>query len=386
MSDKDNLTLGIQAAKNGDTGKAKDYLANVVRENPRSEEGWLWLGRCLQDQEQCKHCFERVLQLNPQNVEAQQELDNLFLSIAVDRSNTLPASSKDIPISSEEKSREDNWISNPLFLRIMGIIAGLCVCGIPILFVINSGLLDPLTGSLPGKAPRASPTTVSFSVPSASPTIWNAATFISATASPSVVVNINTWQARDLIAQGKHAEAIILLDQLIQSAPKADEAYFLRAISYQNLMGQQRSMFEFQDYLDRGLVDIDKAIALRPDNGDYYMLRRKLLVDLASMQNFRADSVRVAEYALENIGAAISLGSTLEEYPDRLYLIDLIYSNQCEVALQRTLEMIDRTDPNDQSIGGLYHIQSQAHICLGEADKAIKLSTNTEVLYDENVA
>jgi len=369
---EDNLTLGIEAAKQGDLKVAKGYLAHAVTNNPKSEEGWLWLGRCLTNMQQRKYCYEKVLLLNPQNIEAQNELDRLFLSNLTESSGSIPDLSSEIPINLDNGKSRTNWKSNPRFLSIMGIIVGLCICGVPLLFSINSGLLDPLTGFLLGKAPVVSPS-VSFPMISDTPTIWESDSFVSATPYPSAFVDANMWEIRDLMSQGKHAEAIILLDQIIQSAPELDEAYFLRAASYHNLMKQQRSQFEFQDYLDKAMADIDKAIAIRPDHGDYYMLRQYLLVDLAGLQNYQVDAQHISEYALENASAALNLRATLDEYPDRIYMTDLIFTNRCEDAVQQLQEMIDQTNPNNDSIGGLYHIQSQAYICAGQVDKAIKM-------------
>ena len=240
------------------------------------------------------------------------------------------------------------------------------------LFLIYSGLLDPLTKYLGANTPIVE-TFVPFPMNSVTATAPQNNLFLSTTPNPPVAVDNNMWQIRDLMSQGKHAEAILLLDQVIQSAPELDEPYFLRAASYHSLMKQQRSQLEYQDYLDKALADIDKAIAIRPDNGNYYMLREYILVNLAGMQNNQVDGQRVSGYALENAGAALSLGATLDEYPDRIYVIQLIYANRCEEAVQQLQEMINRTDPNDQSIGGLYHTQSQAYICLGQIDKAIKM-------------
>jgi tetratricopeptide (TPR) repeat protein len=181
------------------------------------------------------------------------------------------------------------------------------------------------------------------------------------------------WQIRNLLSQGKPAEAIPLVDMVIEAAPDEDEAYYLRALSYYRLMEHQRSQFEFEDYMYRGLADIDKAIELRADDGDYYVLRQYLLADLTGSQFYRVDTVRINEFMLENAMAALSLGSTLDEYPDRMYLSDLIFGNRCEEAVDEIQKLIDRTDPNDPSIGGLYHMQSQAYICLGNTGKALQM-------------
>ncbi len=369
---ENHLSLGIEAANNGDLESAKSYFARAVKENPKSEQGWLWLGKCLTDKEQRKYCYEKVLRLNPQNTEAQNELDRLFLSSVTEPPTSGSELVTELPISLDSRERKSDRKSNPRFLGIMGLMAGLCICGIPILFLIYSGLLDPLAKYLGGSGPLVT-TPMPILPNSVTPTIWESNSFGSVTQNPPLSVDNSMWQIRNLISQGKHAEAILLLDQVTQSAPQLDEPYFLRAMSYHSLMKQQRSQLEYQDYLDKALADVDKAIAIRPDHGDYYMLRQYLLVDLAGMQNYQVDAEHISEYALENAATALNLGATLDEYPDRIYITDLIFTRRCEEAVQQLQEMIDQTDPNNSSIGGLYHIQSQAYLCLGQVDKAIKM-------------
>lgn len=368
---EDNLVLGIEAAKKGNLEKAKSYLVLAVKEKPKSEEGWLWLGRCLTDKEQRRYCYEKVLRLNPQHLDAQNELDRLFLSNVTEPLTAGPDFLSEMSTSPNAKERKANWKSNPSFLSIMGVIVGLCICGVPLLFLIYSGLLNPLTKSLGANKPTTS-TSVAFPLNQVTPTVLGNNGFTSTPENPPVAVDTNMWQIRNLISQGKHAEAIILLDQVITSAPELDEPYFLRALSYHTLMSQQRSQSEFEDYLNRAMADIDKAIAIRPDNGNYYMLRQYILVDMAGFQNYQVDAQHISEYALENASAALNLGVT-HEYPDRIYVTDLIFTNQCEEAVEQLQKMIDETDLTDASIGGLYHIQSQAYICLGEVNKALEM-------------
>jgi tetratricopeptide (TPR) repeat protein len=368
---EDNLRLGIEAANQRDLDKAKSYLARAVKENPKSEEGWLWLGRCLTDREQRKYCYERVLRLNPQHVEAQNELDQLFLDNVTETSTPVAEPVSEFPGTPEKEQSKADWKSNPRFLAIMGVIAGLCLCGVPILFLIYSGLLDPLAHYLDLGVTPISTTFVPAPINSVTAIPPENNFFPSATLFVSVDNNLR--QSRDLVAQGKYAEAIPLLDQAIQSAPDLDELYFLRAESYHGLMRQQRSQSEYQDYLDKALADIDQAIAIRPDHGDYYMLRQYLLVGLAGLQNYQVDAANISEYALQNAVAALNLGATLDEYPDRIYITDLIFTRRCEEAIQQLQKMIDQTDPNEPSIGGLYHIQSMAYVCAGQVDRALQM-------------
>ena len=138
---EDHLTLGIEAANKGDLEKARSYLALAVKANPKSEEGWLWLGRCLTDREQRQYCYEKVLRLNPQHTDAQNELDRLFLANVTETSASSAEPVSELPTGPEKRERKADWKSNPRFLAVMGVIAGLCICGVPMLFLIYSGCL-----------------------------------------------------------------------------------------------------------------------------------------------------------------------------------------------------------------------------------------------------
>lgn len=54
--------------------EASVLLAQVVTANPRHEQGWLWLAGVVDDLNQSIDCLNRVLQLNPSNVKAQEWL------------------------------------------------------------------------------------------------------------------------------------------------------------------------------------------------------------------------------------------------------------------------------------------------------------------------
>lgn len=370
----EELRLGIEAAKNNDLEKARSYLAKAVENDPNSEEGWLWLGDCSSDTEQRKLCYERVLKLNPKNEKAQQELDNILLAQVVDAPNNV----LDDSIKIEEKMEKTSWKSNPTILRLMGLITGCMVCGLSVIFLSYSGVLGSITGEISPNIPKevieTAPENDSLNLDNQDPPIFSDA---------------DIPQVRELINNEKYADAILILDEIIKSSPELDTAYFLRAYCYHALLDQQRSQIEFQDYLNRALNDINQAIAIRPDDGNYYALRDSILTNLAALQEYRVDVQYISQFALENAVMAINLGTQLDEYPDRTYVIDLIFVDRCEEALQEISKMISQTNSNDPSIGGLYHIQSQAYICLGDVDNAILMvdksmfnNTNMEWKYE----
>lgn len=77
MSTEELLQAGIQAAEAGQFAEASNLLIRVVKADPYSEAGWLWLGFCRTAPEQREQCFRRVLAINPQNTEAWRQMEIL---------------------------------------------------------------------------------------------------------------------------------------------------------------------------------------------------------------------------------------------------------------------------------------------------------------------
>ncbi|HEY9153285.1 MAG TPA: alpha/beta fold hydrolase [Anaerolineales bacterium] len=77
MSKEEILKAGIAAAKSGDLSQATALFAKVVQIDPSSEQGWLWLGYCISAPEQREYCFRQVLALNPNNLNAREQLARL---------------------------------------------------------------------------------------------------------------------------------------------------------------------------------------------------------------------------------------------------------------------------------------------------------------------
>ncbi|MFQ6101002.1 MAG: FHA domain-containing protein [Anaerolineae bacterium] len=64
---EEQLRTGIALAKAGKNVEARNILGQVVKNDPRSATGWLWLAGVVETQEQQRYCLERALQLNPQD-------------------------------------------------------------------------------------------------------------------------------------------------------------------------------------------------------------------------------------------------------------------------------------------------------------------------------
>jgi hypothetical protein len=73
----EQLRKGIALAKAGKELEARSILGQIVRGDPRSVLGWLWLAGVVETKEQRCYCLEKVLQLDPQNEVVRQALTKI---------------------------------------------------------------------------------------------------------------------------------------------------------------------------------------------------------------------------------------------------------------------------------------------------------------------
>lgn len=77
MNVSQTLQQAIAALNEGDRGRARQLLAQVLQADPCNESAWLWLVRAVDDPAHARECVERVLRINPGNEEARQMLETI---------------------------------------------------------------------------------------------------------------------------------------------------------------------------------------------------------------------------------------------------------------------------------------------------------------------
>lgn len=133
------LEQAVTFIKAGDTENGKQLLVNVLRQNPKDENAWLWMSRCVTTAEQKKDCFERALKINPENQHAIEGLRRL--------NNPTQPKTPTNPKSSNSKSIKSLFI---LFVIVVLIV--ICSCGILSagqIFNSTMQLQNPSTSSPP---------------------------------------------------------------------------------------------------------------------------------------------------------------------------------------------------------------------------------------------
>ena len=104
MSKEENLQAGIAAAKAGDVAHALSLFAQVVKEDPHSEQGWFLLGSCSADPKRREYCFRRVLALNPNHAEAKKQLERISKPITKSVPPFYTSPPLDIEVPKAEKT------------------------------------------------------------------------------------------------------------------------------------------------------------------------------------------------------------------------------------------------------------------------------------------
>lgn len=68
------IAEGRDALLAGDKARAQELLQTAVQLDPRSEEAWMWLSGVFTAPDDMAECLQRVLEINPQNEQAQEGL------------------------------------------------------------------------------------------------------------------------------------------------------------------------------------------------------------------------------------------------------------------------------------------------------------------------
>lgn len=72
----EELQRAIALIKSGDKENGRNLLLDVVNLDPKNEDAWLWLTSVV-PRDKRAFCFEKVLEINPNNILAKQKIDPL---------------------------------------------------------------------------------------------------------------------------------------------------------------------------------------------------------------------------------------------------------------------------------------------------------------------
>jgi len=144
----DKLQQAVALIKSGDKKGGQNLLVDIVNTDPKNEAAWLWLASVV-SQDKRAFCLEKVLGINPNNVQAKQYLEKLKASGQI-QSNPTPqpsAANKEVAPKIAEQpipSAPQYWIipfSKNQFSRII-ILEGARLLVLEIVSVKVPAILD----------------------------------------------------------------------------------------------------------------------------------------------------------------------------------------------------------------------------------------------------
>jgi tetratricopeptide (TPR) repeat protein len=406
MTNNELLQQGIDLAKRGSIEQASILFAQVVKVDPKSELGWLWLGRCRIVLREKRDCFNKVLSINPNNEDAQRELTALD-SLEVYPSSSSPSTKLPIlvPAAFTEQSASINApqtntpatdtivapTKKPWVRRTIYVLAGIMV-GIYLgRYIGNSlaaiGFFDKIDAVIALRTINVPEFNASPEIPEPiepTPTISLADSYDKRLeqAWPLII------QANGLAGAQKYGDAVPIWNQALEIVPEYIDGYYKRGAAYFYLTQSQRAKSEYDFYLELAIKDFDKAIDLDPDVADYYIMRGRAYSSLAYQQSSRVDFQRLEQVAIENYLYSEKLPhqEVWNNMESNLYRT-MVESGDCEKVIQKVNELINsQTDPAP----GLHSVLSDAYYCTGnlekaleEKDEAIKLAPSSVCLCEQ---
>lgn len=408
-----DLEAAIEAAKAGNKSQAAKLLSRYVTTHPDSPAGWLWLGRCLEDPQRRRYCFERALYLDPQNPDARQELQAEIPAptpapVAPPSPQPAPQIQPPAPI---RRPFPFFWLVVILAILTLG---GLIVAGVYFYNLTMQVIQGQMSYSLPTisiETALAAHTTVqpspTLGLPTYTPTVTPIrrnttstvlessevqayhqpvptirqkpspiATSIYPTFTPpggtpqaDIYKDSPQWQAANQAYNAEnYSEAIFQLNEAIALFPTEANLYYLRASSYYKLTDNQRSMQEYSDYLNRALSDIDLAVALNAADSTFYRRRADIYAALAAIYPYQADAVPLYHTAVENLRMVEA--PPADEVEKYRYMAEImIYALECREAQQ----IIDRLLYNyPEGDAGLFFLNGAAKWCVGDIQAGLE--------------
>lgn len=185
-------------------------------------------------------------------------------------------------------------------------------------------------------------------------------------------------QANTLMQQEQYAAAILCWDDILFRVPEYADAYYKRSQSYWNLTGNQRVQTEYEDYLEHALADLNQAISLDPEVGDYYYARYKVENALADNEIYLVDKNFWYTQAYTDITSAVQFG-TKGELVDRNRAFLLVDLGRCNEAVDEANRTVNSNAAEPKA--ALHTILAYSSQCLGNYDPALEYIDSAISLY-----
>ena len=383
MSNNELLQQGIELAKSGNIEQASTLFAKVVTIDPKSELGWLWLGRCRTVFGEKIDCFTKVLSINPHNEQAQRELTALkSLEVNAPPSfleqpgpNAIGADQPAIPTAAMVTPHKRTlWVRRTMYLLI-GILVGIYLgryIGNSLAAIGFFDRIDNFIALQTIKVPEFNGSAESPSQTESTPTALPSESSYDKRLEQAWPL---IMQANGLFNSQKYGDTVPIWNQALEIVPEYVEGYYRRGASYFYLTQSQRAKSEYDFYLQLAIKDFDQAIDLDPNVADYYIMRGRAYDSLAYQQSARVDFQRLEQVATENYQYSEKLPhqEVWNNLETKLSLTT-VKTGDCEKVIRKVSELINsQTNPAP----GFHSVLSDAYYCTGNLEKALEEKDET---------
>jgi tetratricopeptide (TPR) repeat protein len=415
------LQSAIEALRQGDTTRARDFLTRLLKDNQTNATYWLYMSAAVDSPKERLYCLQTALKLDPENVAARRGLVMLG-AMPPDASvppfpmnNVRPWEDKVKMAGEEDKPRgiKALWANPVTRLVSIFIVAGLFI----VVAVVGFNVARPIVVPASRFNPNFTNTPTVTSLPSPSPYFRTATpTFVGPT--PLVMLLESTYTPTPLVVltphpateahragiryfqRGDYQNTIMMMQQAVVIEPGAADAYYYMGLSYLGLGDEKkaREMFEqgikvnsyfAPNYVGRARTlvainpnayvvnDLDKAIELDPNNWEAYLERARYYLQV------REDG-QDPDYkaAAKDAQKAVDLNPNAP--------LAYVLLSEAQIGLgdtQAAVEAAKKANELDITILETYRALGQAYIANKEYDNALAL-LKTVILYqpdDEEV-
>jgi tetratricopeptide (TPR) repeat protein len=407
------LQSAIEAIRNGDTARAREFLTRLLKDNQSNAEYWVWMSAAVETQKERLYCLQTAIRLDPDNASAKRGLV-LLGGLPPDETispfplnNTRAWEDKLKIAGEEEKPRGFKAFAGNPVVRLGGILLlsilllGLAFVGFNMARPLFLRQLNPINpyltytpsiSPIPSPSPRFRTPTPTFLGPTPLwmllPATYTPTPLYVQTPADPASADAYRGAIRYFLKQD-YQNAISLMEQVIQIDPTAAQAYYYIGESYR-LMGDERnaleafragieSNFNFApNFLGRALSllaisskaevlpDLDRAIQLDPNMLDAYLARAQYYLnrEIPDYEAARVDAEKA--YLLS---------------PSPLAYIYLAQAYLGQGKNSEALEAAQKANELDITNLDAYLVLAQAYLANGDFEHALG-PLKTVTLYD----
>ncbi len=113
----DLFKAGKAAARKGDRAQAHALFRRAIEIDPYHEQIWLWLATVVDQDADKRVCFENVLQLNPSNPTARQQLQRMSDKEAIAEARRMAQD------SAKKKRAGRRWLRRAMWLIVLSVVS-----------------------------------------------------------------------------------------------------------------------------------------------------------------------------------------------------------------------------------------------------------------------